>query len=69
MMMSRKNSIEIKLTQRQKEILERLSIQRIVSCTLSLEATIVLKAADGTGNTDISREMKINRGSCDKVAK
>lgn len=62
MLSLRKNSIEIKLTQRQKEILERLSNSTHSELHFKLRATIILKAADGTSNIGISREMDINRG-------
>ena len=58
----RKKAVEIKLTQRQKEILERLSNSTHSELHFKLRATIILKAAEGTSNMSISKEMDINRG-------
>ena len=53
---------EIILTQRQREILERLSNSTHSELHFKIRATIILKAADGINNRGISKQMDINRG-------
>lgn len=53
---------EINLTQRQREILERLSNSTHSELHFKIRATIILKAADAISNRDISKQMTINRG-------
>jgi hypothetical protein len=62
----RKKAAEINLTQRQKEILERLSNSTHSELHFKIRATIILKAADGTSNKGISKQMDINRGVATK---
>jgi putative transposase len=57
---------EINLTQRQKEILERLSNSTHSELHFKIRATIILKAADGIGNRVIAKQMGINRGVATK---
>ena len=52
---------EINLTQRQREILERLSNSTHSELHFKIRATIILKAVDGTSNRGISKQMDINR--------
>ena len=53
---------EINLTQRQREILERLSSSTHSELHFKIRATIILKAADGIANRVIAKQMDINRG-------
>lgn len=57
---------EINLTQRQREILERLSNSTHSELHFKIRATIILKAADGISNRVISKQMDINRGVATK---
>ena len=52
---------EIILTQRQREILERLSNSTHSELHFKIRATIILKAVDGISNRGISKQMDINR--------
>jgi putative transposase len=52
---------EINLTQRQREILERLSNSTHSELHFKIRATIILKAADKISNRNISKQMNINR--------
>ena len=62
----RLKAAEINLTQRQKEILERLSNSTHSELHFKIRATIILKAADGIANRVISKQMDINRGVATK---
>lgn len=62
----RLKAAEINLTQRQKEILERLSNSTHSELHFKIRATIILKAADGIGNRVIAKQMGINRGVATK---
>ena len=54
-------AVEINLTQRQKEILERLSNSTHSELHFKIRATIILKAADKISNRNISKQIDINR--------
>ena len=62
----RLKAAEIHLTQRQKEILERLSNSTHSELHFKIRATIILKAADEIGNRVIAKQMGINRGVATK---
>lgn len=54
-------AIGIKLTQKQKEILERMSNATHGELHFKIRAKIILKAADDISNRTISKELVINR--------
>jgi len=61
-----KKAVEIKLTQRQKEILERMSNSTHGELHFKIRATIILKAAEGISNRTLSKQMDINRSVATK---
>lgn len=61
-----KEAAQIILTQRQKEILEKMSNSTHGELHFKIRATIILKASDGMSNRSISKQMGINRSVATK---
>jgi transposase len=56
-------AVEIELTDEEREILESYARRRKTAQALAQRARIVLRCAQGGGNTEIAVEMKINRNT------